>query len=181
MSRSGARPRLAAQNGYTVIEMIITMALTAIVSGAIFSSFLVLDRIQTAWEQRDQARAVGVLAEQSLVRDVQAYEVHTLGTTLVLQGVSTGLGSTPIKVTYFIEPSPDGESLLKRSVEQSPNPPSIATTVAHGVRSIDATCNGNVLSIAMRVDAISIRSKAQQVDVSPVLAVTPRNGRCPTP
>ena len=181
MSDRSNRSRLAAQDGYTVIEMIITMALTAIVSGAIFSSFLVLDRIQSAWEQRDQARAVGVLAEQSVVRDVQAYEVHTVGATLVLQGVSTGLGSAPIKVTYFIQTSPGGESLLKRSVEQRPNPPSIATTVAHGVRSIDATCNGNVLILAMKVDAISTRSKPQQVDVSPVLSVTPRNGTCPTP
>ena len=37
-----------AQGGYTAIEMIITMGLTGILSGAIFSSFLVLDRIQTA-------------------------------------------------------------------------------------------------------------------------------------
>lgn len=179
MSRRSARSRLAAQDGYTAVEMVITMALTAIMSGAIVSSFLVLDRIQTAWEQRDQARAVGVLAEQSLLRDVQAYQVWTVGSTLVLQGVSTDPQSAPLKVTYFIQPSPGGGSLLKRSVQKSPNPPSIATTVAHGVRSIDAKCNGNTLTVGMKLDAISIRSKPQQVEVTPVLTLTPRNGTCP--
>ena len=158
--------------------MIITMALTAIVSGAIFSSFLILDRIQTAWEQRDQARAVGVLAEQSLQRDVQAYRVSSVGkNSLVLEGVSTP-PSTPFKVSYFIQATPGGASVLKRSVS---NPPAFATTVAHGVQSIDPTCSGNTLTIVMKVDAITtrVRSKLESVEVSPKLQLTPRNGTCP--
>lgn len=177
MSRREARSRLAAQDGYTALEMIITMALTAIVSGAIISSFLVLDRIQTAWEQRDQARAVGVLAEESLMRDVQAYQVTGQGTTLKLQGASDS-HSTPFTVTYFTQLSPGGGWVLKRNVQQSPNPPSFATTVAHGVRSITATCTGNTLVVQMTLDAISIRSKPEQVVVSPELRLTPRNGMC---
>jgi type II secretory pathway pseudopilin PulG len=179
VSRQRTRFRLSAQGGYTVVEMIVTMALTTIVSGAIFSSFLVLDRIQSAWEERDQARAVGVVAEQSLIRDVHAYQVSAVGTnTLVLQGVSTDR-STPLKVAYFVQSSPGGGWLLKRTVQQSPNPPSFATTVAHGVQSIDTTCKGNILTVVMTLDAFSIRSKPQNVLVSPALALAPRNGICP--
>lgn len=179
MSSQRARSRLSAQGGYTVVEMIVTMALTTIVSAAIFSSFLVLDRIQSAWEERDQARAVGVVAEQSLIRDVHAYKVSTVGpNTLVLEGVSTDK-SAPLKVAYFVQTSPGGGSLLKRTVQQSPNPPSFATTVSHGVQSIDTTCNGGILTVTMTLDAFSIRSKPQKVIVSPALTLTPRNGICP--
>jgi type II secretory pathway pseudopilin PulG len=181
VKRDGGRLRLSAQDGYTAVEMIITMAMTAIVSGAIFSSFLVLDRIQTAWEQREQARAVGVLAEAPLLRDVQAYQVMTKkGDKLILQGVSTDPLSTPFKVRYFVQASPGGDSLLKRIVEQPPTP-AFATTVAHGVQSIQVDCVGNTLTIGMRLDAISTRtlSTPESVDVSPVLTLTPRNGTCP--
>jgi prepilin-type N-terminal cleavage/methylation domain-containing protein len=183
VNRHGDRLRLSSQDGYTALEMIITMALTAIVSGAIFSSFLVLDRIQTAWEQREQARTVGVLAEAPLLRDVQAYQVMTkTGNTLILQGVSTDRLSKPFKVTYFVQPSPGGESSLKRNVEQPPDPPSFATTVAHGVQSIKVDCAGNTLTIGMTLDAISTRvtSTPESVVVSPVLTLTPRNGTCPS-
>lgn len=178
MRGDGGRLRPGAQDGYTVVEMIITMALTTIVSGAIFSSFLLLDRIQTAWEQRDQARAVGVLAEQSLLRDVQTYKVSLAApNSLVLEGVSIP-PSTPFKVSYYVQSLPGGGSVLKRSVS---NPPSFATTVAHGVQSIDAVCNKttNILTVTMILDAISTRSKQEHVVVNPVLTLTPRNGKCP--
>ena len=176
MNRDRGRLRLGSQGGYTVVEMIITMSLTTIVSGALFSSFLVLDRIQTAWEQRDQARAIGVLAEQSLLRDVQAYDVvkPVAKNTLKLQGVSTGQ-TAPFTVTYFLQPSGGGTSVLKRVAG-----PALPTTVAHGVQSIEATCNGNTLTVVMTLDAISLRSKAEQVVVNPVLTLTPRNGTCPS-
>jgi len=176
VNRDRGRLRLGAQGGYTVVEMIITMALTTIVSGAVFSSFLILDRIQTAWEQRDQARAVGVLAEQSILRDVQAYDVVTPvagSNTLKLEGVSTGQ-NPKFTVTYFLQPSGGGTSVLKRVAGLA-----LPTTVAHGVQSIEAKCSGNTLTLVMKVDAISIRSKAEQVVVNPVLTLTPRNGTCP--
>jgi hypothetical protein len=171
--------RLADQGGYTALEMIVTMALTAVVSGTIFSSFLVLDRIQTAWEQRDQARAVGVLAEQPLLRDVQAYQVVSAASgTLVLQGVSNE--SHPLKVTYSVQPTSGGRMVLNRQVAQG-GTVLFTGTVAHGVESLKAGCSGNTLTVRMQLDAISIRSVPQSVTVSPLLTLTPRNGSCPLP
>ena len=122
MSRQARAIAVSSQDGYTALEMIVTMALTAIVSGAIFSSFLVLERVQAAWEQREQARAVGVLAEQPLLRDVQAYHVLTTGkNVLVLQGVSTQ--ATPFKVTYSVKTS-SGRMVLNRSVSRAMAPSS---------------------------------------------------------
>jgi type II secretory pathway pseudopilin PulG len=176
VSRRRAPLRLASQGGYTAVEMIITMALTAIVSGAIFSSFLVLERIQAAWEQRDQARAVGVLAEQPLLRDVQAYKVLTTGSTLVLQSIPS-TQPRPFKVTYSVQTSAGGRMVLNRSVTQG-SPPTFFSngTVAHGVQSLNTSCSGNKLTVQLQLDAISIRGKPQPVQVSPVLTLTPRNG-----
>ena len=171
----GSRSRLSSQDGYTALEMIITIALTAMVSGAMISSFLVLERIQTAWEQRDQARAVGVLAEEPLTRDVQAYQVVGHGSTLVLEQMPNQ--PTTLRVTYSVQSAPGGRMLLNRAVTQGSTTLSTGT-VAHGVRSLAATCLGNTLSVAMKLDAISTRSKPQPVDVNPVLKLTPRNGIC---
>jgi hypothetical protein len=177
VSRRRAPVRLADQGGYTALEMIITMALTAIVSGAIFSSFLILERIQTAWEQRDQARAVGVLAEQPLLRDVQAYQVMSAAPgTLVLQGVSNE--SDPLTVTYSVQPT-GGRMVLNRQVKQGSSV-LFTGTVAHGVQSLKAGCSGDTLTVRMQLDAISIRSLPQSVTVSPLLTLTPRNGSTPT-
>jgi prepilin-type N-terminal cleavage/methylation domain-containing protein len=173
MSRQGAPLRLSSQDGYTALEMIVTMALTAIVSGAIFSSFLVLERVQAAWEQREQARAVGVLAEQPLLRDVQAYRVSTTGNVLVLDGVSTQ--SAPFKVTYSVQTS-SGRMVLNRSVKQANGTYLSNGIVAHGVQSLNTSCSGNTLTVGMQLDAISTRGNPQPVQVSPVLKLTPRNG-----
>jgi hypothetical protein len=170
----GGRLRPGAQDGYTVVEMIITMALTTIVSGAIFSSFLLLDRIQTAWEQRDQARAVGVLAEQPILRDVQAYKVVSAPPGMLqFQSVSThpSLPSTLFTVTYSIQ-----GSVLNRSVTRDAVPLS-TENVAHGVRSLSAICQAHkTLTVTVAIDAISLRSLPQPITVSPVLTLNPRNG-----
>ena len=178
MNRQSVRLRLSGQDGYTAIEMIITMALTAIVSGTIFSSFLVLDRIQTAWEQREQARVVGVLAEAPLLRDVQAYRVKMTGPTMdkvVLESVPTQ--GQPFQVTYLTQSSPGG-SVLSRTVSGNP---SVAMTVAHGVRKLEAKCVGNTLTVRMWLDTISTitRTTPVQPEINPALQLTPRNGGCP--
>jgi prepilin-type N-terminal cleavage/methylation domain-containing protein len=181
VSRQGDRWGLGSQDGYTALEMVITMALTGILSGAIFSSFLVLDRIQTAWQERDQARAVGVLAEQPMLRDVQAYKVVAIGSSpappLVLNGVSTD--GTPIQVKYAVAVSPTGQSELQRSV--TPCTSNCAGPVAHGVRSVAVTCTNGppgsppTFTVDMWLDAITTRSPAQPVHVSPRLTLTTRN------
>ena len=169
--------RLASQAGYTAVEMIITMALTGILSGAIFSSFLVLDRIQTAWQERDQARAVGVLAEQPLLRDVQAYKVVQVGPPLVLSGISTD--GAPVKVSYAVVTSRTGEPELQRSVR--PCLSGCTGAVAHGVKRVTVTCtNGSpggspILTVNMWLDAISAKPPAQSVQVSPPLTLAARN------
>jgi prepilin-type N-terminal cleavage/methylation domain-containing protein len=193
MTARSASLRFGSQGGYTAIEMIITMALTGILSGAIFSSFVVLERIQAAWQERDQARAVGVLAEQPLLRDVQAYKVFSVGSSsttdksprqaLVLRGVSTD--GTPLEVSYSVAMR-SGGAVLSRTVTPCLSS-TCKSTVAHGVMRMAVSCvpggggTTPTLAVNMSLSAISVRS-SRPVDVSPVLKLTPRNGNlqvCP--
>lgn len=190
-------PRLAGQRGYTAIEMIVTMALTTIISGTIFSSFLVLNRVQTDWENRDQAQAVGVVAEQSIVRDMHAYPPLRLGAdSLELTSASAAPLVTPNSPTYYVCYWIHGsDHLLRRSSSanntcSSSLPPSTPNTVvAHGVTHFTATCldaNGKKitgtgvqvpasLQIQMKIDAIGEGRNTPPFDVDPPMRLTPRN------
>src|SRR4030088_46188 len=86
------------QSGLSAVEMIITMALTGIVLGAIFSVYLLLYRVQTTWQDKSQARATGLVAEQSLQRDLQRYTLVSSSPDLrtqdlVLSAVNAGGGT----------------------------------------------------------------------------------------
>jgi hypothetical protein len=155
--------------------MIITMALTGIVMGAIFSVYLLLYRVQTTFEDKSQARAVGLVAEQRLQEDLQRYTVSQdstdLQTTaLVLSAANAGGGAT-FSVTYTVDP----QYRLTRQATGEPKP----TIVAHGINKVSAACGGNPTSpevtLQMWVDV-----SGAAVLVSPGPRVTLRNqSSCP--
>jgi hypothetical protein len=158
------------QQGLTAVEMIITMALTGIVIGAIFSVYLLLYRVQTTFQDKSQAQALGLVAEQPLMADLQRYTVTDTSPDLVLSAASTPSGAT-FSVTYHLDAS---TNRLTRIVTGDPRP----TVVAHGIKMFTASCGTSptpgvppTVSVSMRVDGLS----GTEVQVNPDLTVALRN------
>ncbi len=167
------------QRGYTLVETIVAITVGAIVMAAIFPIFLLLYRVETTWGNASQARASGLLAEDSLLRDLRAYHVDRLDPLvladrvdfLVLSGVASN------GQTYQIEYSIDRSTLvsppvLVRIVSRDGNTVS-KTIVAHGIEQVSASCAVNRRSIQLEVLTTGTGGHAVRLD--PALIVTPRN------
>jgi hypothetical protein len=142
------------QRGLSVVEMIITMALTGIILGAIFSVYLLLYRVQTTWQDKSQARATGLVAEQGLQRDIERYKVQSKGANLLVLVA----GAAPNN-TFSIKYTRDRSNRMVRTVTQGSY--KSTTIIAHGIRAFAAWCG----------DA----GPPQGVWVDPPLKVTTRN------
>jgi type II secretory pathway pseudopilin PulG len=147
------------QSGLSAVEMIITMALTGIVLGAIFSVYLLLYRVQTTWQEKSQARATGLVAEGSLQRDLERYQVTTRGSNTLVLNAAPGSGTT-FSVTYV----KDSSNRMVRTVTQG----SLTTKsiVAHGIRAFETWCRG---------DTAPVLGGSPGLWVDPPLTVTLRN------
>ncbi len=158
--------RIRYQGGYTLVETIVAVTVGAIVMAAIFPIFLLLYRVETTWGDTTQARASGLLAEDSLLRDLRAYHVQKAGNdTLVLIALAD-----PDQETYSVTYSVDSGRLL-RTVSGSP-----ATVVAHGIRGFTAyPCTLGVI----RVHIVTLGTAGAAVSLEPELSVAPRNQGCP--
>jgi len=163
--------RVRRQGGYTLVETIVAVTVGAIVMAAIFPVFLLLYRIETTWGAANQARATGLIAEDSLVRDVRAYEVVPGEAGLNRLGLRA-LGARPYWVAYSLEGSQlvrkvtdGGSGLISRSV------------VAHGIDHFAASysCQQAWLQVAIWTTGIS----GATLRLEPDLIVTPRNQECP--
>jgi hypothetical protein len=133
----GAALRLhRGQRGLSAVELIITMALTGIVIGAIFSVYLLLYRVQTTWQDKSQARATGLLAEQSIQRDLERYKVGPKGTDRLLLTSASSTGDTTFSVEYIR----DGTNRMQRTVRQGGTVVS-SSIVAHGIRGFESWCS----------------------------------------
>jgi Tfp pilus assembly protein PilW len=173
--RAGLLSLHRGQSGLSAVEMIITMALTGVVMGAIFSVYLLLYRVQTTFEDKSQARALGLVAEQRLQEDLQRYTVTQVSTDLktkdlVLSAATAG-GSPTFSVTYKVDP----QNRLTRQATGDPT----ATVIAHGINKVSASCDGTnrtpEVTVQMWVDV-----SGQAVVVSPGPRVTLRNqSTCP--
>lgn len=142
------------QSGYTVVEMIVTMALVTLVTGGMVSTFAIFDSVQTAWHDRNQARAVSVVAEEAIVQDASNYRVVTAGDTLALEAPSDCGGST-FTVTYRVE---DNE--LRRTVKGQKY-----RVVAHGIARLEAsTPNPGEVHVILSVVAADSRPQDPLVE-----------------
>ncbi len=159
------------QAGYTLVETIVAITVGAIVMAAIFPIFLLLYRVETTWAGATQARASGLIAEDSLLRDVRAFQVERSEPNLLLL---RALGTGP---TYSVTYSVDSSSLWRTVKDKDGNVLS-QRAVAHGIHTFTTGCFGSTLSVSLVVDG----SDGSQVPVNPDLLVTPRNPNgCPTP
>jgi prepilin-type N-terminal cleavage/methylation domain-containing protein len=154
------------QGGYTLVETIVATAVGAIVLAAIFPIFLLLYRVETTWGDATQARASGLLAEDSLLRDLRAYHLKTAGyDTLVLTSLADP-GQQTYSVSYSVE-----SGRFIRTVSGSP-----ATVVAHGIKEFTAfPCSLGVV----RVRIVTLGLAGAAVSLNPELSVAPRNRGCP--
>lgn len=173
------------QRGFTAVEVIVAVAVGGLVMAAIFPVFLLLNRVETTWRENEQARAVGLVAEQSLSRDLREYDVIQPGNydvdkpdcagcqQLVLQaGPKSGPGETTFCVNYFLEKDPGSGDLprLVRTVGPKSDPSQRARSiVAHGVRSFATTETGGQIEVEMTLTG----SGGRRVTLDPPLRVTP--------
>jgi prepilin-type N-terminal cleavage/methylation domain-containing protein len=153
------------QGGYTLVETIVAITIGAIVMAAIFPVFFLLYRVEVSWGDSTQARATGLLAEESLLRDLRAYHVQTTGyDTLVLIPLAD-TGQQIYSVTYSVD-----SGRLMRTVSGSP-----ATIVAHGIKEFTAyPCSLGVVRVAI----VTLGTTGTAVSLEPRLSIAPRNQGC---
>jgi prepilin-type N-terminal cleavage/methylation domain-containing protein len=174
------------QGGYTLVETIVAIAVGGIVMAAIFPIFLLLYRVETTWGDATQARASGLIAEESLVRDLRAYHVSskldpliplTADRPLILTSLSTDGSAYQIK--YYVEKStcsqPDWSQCapaLIRTVTQYDMTVS-KVTVAHGIGQVTAKCLPDRAEVELQISTVG--TAGTSVNLDPNLVVTTRN------
>lgn len=156
------------QSGFTLVEMIVTMALVTVVTGGMVSTFAIFDSVQTAWRDRNQARAVSVVAEEAIARDAGSYRVVGCPQVLCLQPPSDGNGST-FRVSYSVNRAKNG--LVRTVTGQLPR------VVAHGITAMTASCKGHpgVVHVVLSVVASGSRPQDPAVLDEPGFDVSSRN------
>jgi prepilin-type N-terminal cleavage/methylation domain-containing protein len=179
------------QRGYTLVETIVAVAAGAIVMAAIFPIFLLLYRMETTWGDATQARASGLIAEDSLLRDLRAYRLisrldWTVPLTedhpLILTSVATD--TSAYQIEYYVKqltcspPAwPQCPWVLIRTVRQDQITMS-KVTVAHGIDQVTAKCLADGAEIELRISSVGIAGTGVTLD--PNLIVSPRNRKgCP--
>ena len=170
--------RRRGQSGYALIDMIITIAVSAIVMGAIFPIFLVLYRTETTFTQDTQARALGLAGEDSLLRDVRAYDLVSIGNnSLVLRGVGSR-DANKFTVNYSVNSTDSANPTLVRTVLDQNGNTVKQSVVAHGIQSFTVSCSGTtpLLRVSLWVQTKDTDSLLLQPD----LLLSPRNQQgCP--
>jgi type II secretory pathway pseudopilin PulG len=176
--------RLRRQVGYTLVETIVAITVGAIVIAAIFPIFLLLYRVETTWGAK-QARVSGILAEDTLLRDLRAYDVDQLPVDQRPAGQLPVDRRHPLTLRasggepYFVEYSVDASARLIRTVRVEDTVLS-SFAVAHGIQLFTADCSGDPATIRFTIEATGIGGTI--VRLAPPLVITPRNPqRCPPP
>lgn len=174
---------LSGQSGYSAVEMIITMALTTIVLGAISGVFFTLYKVQSAWQSRAQASSEGIIAEQAVVRDARifAFVPDPSGSPVFTAISSIGTRAPGLFVTYCI---PDGRTLTRvvtaarlTNAECAVQPADSSRRIAHGVTRLTVTClPDGMLDIAVTVQGLGADSPAATTE--PDTRLAPRGGGC---
>ncbi|TMD07653.1 MAG: type II secretion system protein [Chloroflexi bacterium] len=156
--------RARRQGGYTLVETIVAITIGAIVMAAIFPVFFLLYRVEVTWGDSTQARASGLLAEESLLRDLRVYRVQQADhNSLVL--ISPAGPNQTYSVTYSVD-----SSRLMRTVSGSS-----ATVVAHGIKEFTAyPCSLGVVRVAI----VTLGTSGTAVPLEPRLSIAPRNQGC---
>ena len=156
--------RARRQGGYTLVEAIVAITIGAIVMAAIFPVFFLLYRVEVTWGDSTQAHASGLLAEESLLRDLRVYQVQTADHNSLVLTSPAGPNQT-YSVTYSVD-----SGRLMRTASGSP-----PTVVAHGIKEFTAyPCSLGLVRVAI----VTLGTTGTAVSLEPRLSIAPRQG-CP--
>lgn len=166
------RPALKGQAGFTLVEVIITLALGSMITAAMMSAFLVLARVQGGLEERVQVQQVTAIAEERLAADVAS--LHVVAARPGVLTLSAGYAGNIYQVDYSIRA--DGSGLVRTATGADGTV--LDTQTVHGIASFTASCVGDPAVVTIQLAARGIAAPA--TDVKPPLVVTPRQPqKCP--
>ncbi len=163
--------------GYTVVEMIVTVTVAALVMGAIVPIFFLMNRVIGTWGNLSQARASELTAEEALERDLREDVVVVTGAnTLVLQGTGYPGFSNPYPgkaytfcVSYGLDSTVNPPRLVRTVKDPLGN--SFTQSIAHGVMSFTSDLSTGVPRVTLWLAAAN---GGPPVQLDPPLTVTPR-------
>jgi len=166
------------QAGFTIVEMIVTVAVGGLVMAAVFPIFLLVNRVEQTFSANAHARALGLLAEQAFEQDLRTYAVVETGPqTLVLQGASNPAKLDPAStfcISYAVAGDPSEPRLVRVSSFQGRE--LSISTVAHGVSSFETSHVPLSSAIKVSLELISAAGTGLSVSITPEppLMITPR-------
>ncbi len=175
---SWMRRRLREQAGFTIVEMIVTVAVGGLVMAAVFPIFLLVNRVERTFSGNAQARAVGLLAEQAFEQDLRTYAVVETGPqTLVLQGAPNPANPDPAS-TFCISYAVTGDSSEPRLVRVSSlqERELSRSTVAHGVSSFETSLvpRSSAIKVSLQLTSAAGTGLSVSITPDPPLMITPR-------
>lgn len=94
------KKRLAAENGFTVLELIIAVQLTLLVIGMAYSSFLFAQRLYIKWQQKTAAEQQYKLANEMVSVRLSQLSRITNAKPYLLEGVT--LKNLPITIKLHV-------------------------------------------------------------------------------
>jgi hypothetical protein len=158
-----------------IVDLLVSIAVTAIVMTAVFPLFLLLYRTEIDFGHETQAGAAGLVAEETLLKDVRTFEVSGTGdNTLALSSLSS-IGASSYNVEYSVD---SGTNALVRTVTDQYGAQLKRAAVAHYVQRFVSMCDGDpaVVHVSLWVTG----SQGQTVELKPALSFSPRNPQaCP--
>ena len=145
------------QRGFTLVETMVGIAIFAIVSLVMISTFLVGYRTISTEAHIIAADTAVSDASLNLVRDLNSANTLPAGTISSTSTVTLTYGSTPVTVVYSV----DANSNLIRSVNGS------AQVAARGITSVVITVNGCYATATIQPSAIGASASTLNVSNRP--------------
>jgi len=162
------------QGGFTVVEMIVTVAVGGLVMAVVFPIFLLLNRVESTWRTNAQARAIGLIAEESFARDLQSHFLVNAGKNVMVLQVAGNPGAT-LCVSYSINADADPPRLVRSVSYPKATAPISRSTVAHGVVAFEATpLAENAIQVTLQLRPAGDAGESVAVTPDPALVITPR-------
>lgn len=162
------------QDGFTAVEMIVTVAVGGLVMTAIFPLFLLLSRVEETWRSNAQARAIGLVAEESLARDLQSHFVVKAGQNLLVLQAGGNPGHA-LCISYSVDAGANPPRLVRTVSEPEAPAPISSSTVAHGVVAFEAArLAENAIRVSLQLRPAGDAGETLSVAPDPALVITPR-------
>ena len=177
MRTSGLGRLVRDQQGFTAVELIVTVALSSLVMLSIFPLFSLINGVYVSWQGNAESRAVGQSAAVILGRDLRADAVVSAkmqANQLVLQtapnpptGAAAGT-QDGLCITYTIGTVNSEPALVREVLDNKGNLTS--TVVAHGVNQflpsfVPSNVSNATIEVNLQLATIPPTQPSSQVSV----------------